>query len=65
MLLYPDVQRQAQAELDAVVGKERLPTSLDVERLPYLHALFKEVLRWHTVACLSEPHTAGLFDLYH
>ena len=54
MLLYPDVQRQAQTEIDDAVGKGRLPTPSDIERLPYLQAVFKEALRWHTVACLSE-----------
>ena len=54
MLLYPDVQRQAQTEIDDAVGKNRLPTPSDIERLPYLQAVFKEALRWHTVACLSE-----------
>jgi cytochrome P450 len=29
MLLYPDVQRRAQAELDAVVGRGRLPQLAD------------------------------------
>ena len=54
MLLYPDVQRQAQTEIDDAVGNGRLPTPSDIERLPYLQAVFKEALRWHTVACLSE-----------
>ena len=49
MELYPDVQERARAELDAVVGTDRLPTSADRESLPYLNALIAEVLRWHTV----------------
>lgn len=59
MLLYPDVQRQAQAELDKALGKCRPPTPAELERLPYLQALFKEVLRWHTVACLSQSNLDG------
>jgi len=29
MLLYPNVQRRVQAELDAVVGRDRLPQPAD------------------------------------
>ncbi|KZV59281.1 cytochrome P450, partial [Peniophora sp. CONT] len=32
--------------------------------LPYLQALFKEVLRWHTVACLNLPHMTTRDDVY-
>jgi cytochrome P450 len=32
MLLYPDVQRRVQAELDAVVGRGRLPQPADRNR---------------------------------
>lgn len=46
MTLYPDVQRKAQAEIDAVVGHDRLPDFQDRERLPYVTALYSEVLRW-------------------
>ena len=29
LLLYPDVQRRAQVEIDTVVGRDRLPTLND------------------------------------
>lgn len=45
-----DVQKKAQAELDAVMGSDRLPTLADRENLPYVNALLLEVLRWNTVA---------------
>ena len=45
MTLHPDVQRRAQAEIDHVVGKDRLPTIDDQQALPYTMALIKEVLR--------------------
>ena len=50
MTLHPEVAKKAQAELDVVVGNDRLPTFADREQLPYLDALTKEVLRWNTVA---------------
>lgn len=49
MTLYPDVARKAQAELDAVVGTDRLPRMSDRENLPYINAITLEIMRWHTV----------------
>lgn len=43
----------AQAELDSVVGSERLPCLNDRDSLPYINAVCKEVLRWHTVTPLG------------
>jgi cytochrome P450 len=54
MTLYPDVQKRAQAEIDSVVGNSRLPSHEDRTNLPYVEALFKEVLRWNPVAPLGE-----------
>ena len=53
MTLYPDVQKKAQAELDAVVGTDRLPSFEDKENLPYVSALCSEVIRWLPVAPLG------------
>jgi hypothetical protein len=41
------VQRKAQEEIDAVTGSSRLPNFGDREKLPYVSALMKELLRWH------------------
>jgi cytochrome P450 len=49
LVLYPQVQRRAQAELDAVVGRDRLPTFDDRPRLPYIEAFCKELMRWQMV----------------
>jgi cytochrome P450 len=49
MTLFPDAQKKAQAEIDAVVGSARLPSFADRHSLPYTEALVKEVLRWHVV----------------
>ena len=47
LALYPEVQKKAQAEIDAVVGPHRLPDIDDRPSLPYIHAIAKESLRWH------------------
>ena len=49
MTIYPEVQKKAQAELDAVIGSKRLPTMEDRDALPYVNAICKELLRWHVV----------------
>jgi cytochrome P450 len=50
MALYPEVAAEAQAEIDSVVGSDRLPTLADKNNLPYVNALVLEVMRWHAVA---------------
>ena len=53
MTLYPDVQRKAQAELDRVIGPDRLPSFEDRDSLPYIAALVSEVYRWIQATPLS------------
>ena len=53
MILYPDVQRKAQAEIDKIVGNSRLPDFSDEGSLPYVQAVVKETLRWHPVGPLG------------
>lgn len=64
MTLFPEVQRKAQAEIDAVIGSDRLPTFEDRPNLPYVDALVKEVLRWHPVAPMGLPHVTSADDVY-
>ncbi|KAI9457602.1 cytochrome P450 [Lactarius psammicola] len=49
MVAFPETQRRAQAELDAVVGRSRVPSFSDLPSLPYLRAMVKEVLRWRSI----------------
>jgi cytochrome P450 len=53
MVLHPDIQAKAQAEIDAVVGDKRLPNFDDRESLPYIDALYREVMRFHGPAPLG------------
>jgi cytochrome P450 len=64
MILYPDVQRKAQAEIDQIVGNSRLPDFSDEAVLPYVQAVLKEVLRWHPVTPLAVPHRVTESDVY-
>ena len=64
MALYPDAQKQAQADLDRVVGPNRLPECSDRNSLPYINALLKEVLRWHVVVPIGLPHRVSANDEY-
>jgi hypothetical protein len=50
LVVFPQVQRRAQAELDVVVGRDRLPTFDDRLRLPYIEAMCKELMRWMMVS---------------
>ena len=43
LMCYPDVQHKAQAELDRVVGIERMPHIQDLEHLPSVQCIIKEV----------------------
>lgn len=56
MIMFPNVQRKAQEEIDRVVGPNRLPNFDDRDRLPYTNALVKETLRWWPIAPMGFPH---------
>ena len=64
MIAHPEIQKRAQAELDAVVGRFRPPTCSDAPSLPYIQAMVKETLRWRPVLPLALPHTAAADDWY-
>ncbi|KAG1846126.1 cytochrome P450 [Suillus tomentosus] len=64
MVLYPDVQRRAQAEIDSVIGRDRLPTFEDRTSLPYVEAVLRETFRWQPIAPLGVPHATSSDDTY-
>jgi hypothetical protein len=53
MMLYPEVQKRAQAQIDEVVGRDRLPSFADRTSLPYVEAVLWEVMRWNPVTPLG------------
>ncbi|EDR09884.1 uncharacterized protein LACBIDRAFT_189858 [Laccaria bicolor S238N-H82] len=64
MAMYPEAQRKAQAEIDAIVGTNRLPDSNDRPHLPYVNAIIKESMRWQLVVPLGVAHMATDDDEY-
>ncbi|OCH86637.1 cytochrome P450 [Obba rivulosa] len=64
MALNPDKQRLAQAEIDAVIGDDRLPTVEDRPNLPYVNAVIKETMRWQPVNPLGVGRRSAEDDFY-
>lgn len=64
MLLHPEAQKKAQAEIANVIGTDRLPNFSDEEALPYVGALTKEVFRWRPVSPLAIQHRVIADDIY-
>ncbi|KAK7460412.1 hypothetical protein VKT23_009132 [Stygiomarasmius scandens] len=64
LVCRPELQKRAQAELDSVVGADRLPDFHDRESLPYLDAIVKETQRMYPVAPLAIDHHSLSDDIY-
>ena len=48
---------KAQAQIDEVVGKDRLPEFADIHNMPYIQAIVKELFRWQPVTPLGDLFT--------
>ena len=59
MMIYPDIQKRVQAEIDAVVGRNRLPKLADKPELNLTQAIIWEAQRLGSIAPLGVPHTAA------
>ncbi|KAF9237852.1 cytochrome P450 [Melanogaster broomeanus] len=64
MVLNPEVQEKAHAQINMVVGRDRLPTLDDRPLLTYIDAIMRETLRWNPVTPLSIPHAVVNNDIY-
>ncbi|KAF8607170.1 cytochrome P450 [Ceratobasidium sp. AG-I] len=60
MVHNPSAQAEAQAEIERIIGADRLPTYSDRSSLPYVDALYKEVLRWQPLGPFGVPHKYSL-----
>ncbi len=63
MVLYPEVFKKAQREIDAVIGRQRLPAFEDAASLPYLDCLVKEVYRY--VMAMNLNHSLNKHSRWH
>lgn len=64
MAVHPDVQKKAQAEMDRVIGSRRLPTLDDRKSLPYVEAIYRELMRTAPPLPTGVPHSVTENDLY-
>lgn len=64
MVIFPEVAKMAQEELDRVCGRDRLPDLNDVPHLPYIRACAKECFRWMPGLLLGVPHAVTKEDSY-
>jgi cytochrome P450 len=53
MSLYPEAVQVARAEIDSVIGRERIPELADRDSLPYMDAFLQELMRLCPVAPLG------------
>ncbi|CAH1992977.1 unnamed protein product [Acanthoscelides obtectus] len=58
LVLYPEVQRKAQEEIDRALGRERAPMLSDRQRLPYIECIVWESLRMFVGRAFTLPHRA-------
>jgi len=64
MAVHPDMQKKAQNEIDTVIGTHRLPDFEDRPLLPFIEALYREVMRWKPVLPLGVAHATTADDVY-
>lgn len=64
MCAFPDVLKKAQAEVDSVCGRGRMPDFDDFDNLPYIRMCVKEVQRWRPVVIMSFPHFTAREERY-
>ena len=56
---YPDIQDRVQREIDATVGRNRLPKLADKPNLQYTQAVLLEIQRLATISRLGNPHACS------
>ncbi|KAF9229392.1 cytochrome P450 [Gyrodon lividus] len=64
MVTHPDVQREAQRQLDDVLRMDRLPIFADREQLSFIDCIVWECLRWNPVLPLGLAHLVSEDDEY-
>ncbi|KAL0578091.1 cytochrome p450 [Marasmius crinis-equi] len=64
MARNPICQEKAQKEIDEIVGRGRLPSFEDRKSLPYVEAVYREVMRWHPAIPIGPAHATSEDDMY-
>lgn len=64
MAMFPEAQKKAQQEIGDIIGYDRLPTFDDQDSLPYIEAVFREVMRWRPVTPLGVAHSTTEDDIF-
>ncbi|KAG6918155.1 hypothetical protein DXG01_016140 [Tephrocybe rancida] len=64
MVVNVEAQKKAQDEIDSIVGNKRLPDLSDRQNMPYLEAIYREVMRWRPVLPLGLSHVVSEDDIY-
>ncbi|XP_014664715.1 PREDICTED: cytochrome P450 2C20-like [Priapulus caudatus] len=57
MLKYPMVCKKVQSEIDDVIGRGRLPTMADKNKMPFTEATIMEIQRLGDIVPLGIPHS--------
>ncbi|CZT02199.1 related to cytochrome P450 2A12 [Rhynchosporium graminicola] len=63
LCMYPDWQKKGQDEVDTVCG-DRMPNSDDIQNMPVVRALIREIFRWRSPVPFGVPHTVTEDDVY-
>ena len=64
MMLNPEVFAKARAEIDRVVGMDRLPSHTDRPHLRYIDYIVEETTRWRPLSPIGIPHKSLKDDIY-
>lgn len=64
MVLHPEIQLKAQAEIENIVGSSRVVSDSDIPNLPYLQAIVKECLRVHPPGPLLSWARLAIHDVH-
>ncbi|KAD5507876.1 hypothetical protein E3N88_15579 [Mikania micrantha] len=59
LIRHPQLLKEAQEEIDTIVGRDRLVTELDLTQLTFIQAIVKETFRLHPSTPLSLPRIAS------
>ncbi|KAF9244244.1 cytochrome P450 [Melanogaster broomeanus] len=60
----PKSKKRAQAEIDDVIGMDRLPNFDDRLSLPYVEAVLRETMRMYPIVPLAVPHATVSDDIF-